>query len=343
MWHMATSTSLLQSAGGAGKVTVPKANAAQPAYRVTTPQLTSGTIAVNRATNNVSSNQAFLDAARASQDATSRQIAALNSQLAAIRNAQAPAIDLASISARAKQQATDSVSPYYVDQLQKLIKQQAQKAQQAQAENKLTAESIAATLAQTLGVNATARTRSGQDEATMQGRINTQQADQQADAGTNFTQDYMAAVEQASANGGLAGLGGQQVYNAETAYNTGQERASRDFGEGRAAASLSKARTWEDLLSADTAATTEGELKGKAAKLDLDRIISETGALDENGNLTSYGTETQSGVDTLNRQQQQDILQNTQDYSRTLVNQFIAAITNPYQRTAAAQAYGNLF
>lgn len=244
----------------------------------------------------------------------------------------APKLDIAAVNANARAAAENNVNPYYTKTLNDFLAQQAAlKAQQEQATN-TNIKNYQDTLQQTLDANALTGQRTTEDTATKMGQINTAQDQNQQDTGTSFENARLAAAKQQAANGVLgSGAGNRQTNNAIIQRNTTEGRQNDQFQLQKDVTELNKARTFEDLAISNKLAAQAESKNEAAAKFDLGNYIQNQ----------QYAIEQQKND--LEKQRLQSIAQEQQNQAKLAFNNYLAGISDPAQRLAAAQTYGGAF
>lgn len=243
----------------------------------------------------------------------------------------APALDTGAIYNRASAAAASNVNPYYTKLLNDFITNQATAKQQQQQQTDFNIQSLKDQLAQVQKANTVTGTRATEDAATTEAQAAEAANNRQIDQGTVFN-DTRNAEAIKLAESGLTGSGiatGQQIKTQQTQDVTEQRQAQADQ-EAKNATELTKARTFEDLTTSNTNATT-AEGKGETqAHFDLNKFI-----VGQTSDLQQYQGQTEIA-------RQNAINAETAKQTHLLVQQFINSIANPAQRQAAISAYGNL-
>lgn len=261
--------------------------------------------------------------------------AALLAAIARLQNAQpkqvyAPALDFASINAQARSQAEANVNPYYTKQLNDFLAAQAAARSQTEAQTTTTIGQLEEDLKNKLAANQVTGERTTQDTATNEAQI-AEQADQaQTDTGQKFTTDRLQQARDLAKAGLTGGLGAQQVEATTEARNTGEKRAAETVQQAKDTQELNKTRTFEDLATSGTLATSAKESGVKQANTSLADFITNQGL-----DLTAKQTQ-------LEANRQADIVQQADQQRSILVQNFVNGIADPAQRQAALQAYGGL-
>lgn len=267
--------------------------------------------------------------------AVSDSQAQINSLLAEIKAQQAafaPPLNLSSIYTQAGNTAAANVNPYYTKQLNDFIAQQAQDLTTQQQQSSMNIANLQTQLQNTIQGNAITAGRNQEDTATKGQDIATAADQQNVDEGAAFDQARIAQAKQLASQGlTTSGVGAQQVLGSETARNTTEARQAAQTTEAEQQNQLLSTRTLEDLgRSNDLATQSEGQGE-QQANFDLNNYIA------------NQGTQLSSEKDTLEGQRLAAVSAETTNQAKLLVNQFIQSISNPAQRQAAVNAYGNLF
>ena len=243
----------------------------------------------------------------------------------------APALDTNAIFNKANSSASSTVNPYYTKLLKDFVNQQAQAKALSQQQTQTNVQNLQDQLAQTLAQNQTTGERATQDTATQEYNLANDATQRQAAQGTAFDQ-ARTTEGQSLAQRGLtgSGLGNQEQATAIAGRNTNEAQQGQADQQARAGAELSKARTFEDLATSSTNATTAEGKAVEQAKFDLNKFIL--------GQTQDLQNEQQS----LEQQRQSALTGERQKQTSLLVSNFINSISNPAQRQAAYSAYGGL-
>lgn len=247
----------------------------------------------------------------------------------------APQFDTAAINAQSRAAAENNVNPYYTLEMNRMLGQAATEKSQQEAQTKTNIQNLKDTLTNTTDANAVTGARTTEDTGIKEAGIN-QAADwRQTDQGGQYDMDRVAqAISQAKSGLTGSGIAGGQAGAAQDKFNTTESRQATTDADSKAAAELSKARTFEDLATSNKVAG-QSEGKGEAqANVDLNNFI-----VNQKYN-TQYGEGAQS---TLEKQRQADIVSETQRQNQLAINTLIQHLSNPAQRQAAYQAYGGAF
>lgn len=284
---------------------------------------------------NPATSGAGVKAAQTQANSTTSSINALLAQIQALTNAQqkqvyAPALDYKAISAQARQQAEAAVNPYYTKQLNDFLTQQSVQKQQQQVAHDTAVQNLQDQLAATLKANETTGARTTADVAQNEADVNQATDEFQTDNGQTFAGDRIAQAHDLAAKGLTGGLGAQAAETATATHNTTEKRQVEQADKQKQAQELLKSRTFEDLATSGTLASTAKEKGVKQTDVDLADFIENQGL-----ELTSKQSE-------LAHNKESDILNKASSISGGLVQDFINSIANPAQRQAAMQAYGGL-
>lgn len=273
-----------------------------------------------------------INTAQTTADNTTTQINALLAQIAAQnQKVYAPALDTSAIYNTASTNAAANVNPYYTKLLNDFITQQGTARQQQQTQTATNIQNLQDQLTQLQTANTVTGNRATEDAATSEATAATAADNRQTDQGTAFdTARNAEAVNLAKS--GLTGSGlaaGTQATSQKTQDTTEARQAAADQAT-KDATELTKARTFEDLATSNTNATS-AEAKGETqANFDLNNFI------------TSQTTDLSTEQQTLEQQRQAALATEKENQTKILVNNFINSISNPAQRQAAISAYGNL-
>lgn len=242
----------------------------------------------------------------------------------------APALDTNAIFNQASSTAAGNVNPYYTKLLNDFITQQGTVRAQQQQQTATNIQNLQDQLTQQLQANQVSGERATEDTGTNEAQINQAADYRQQDQGTAFNNDRNNQAIQL-AQSGLTGSGigaNKQATTQETQDTTEARQATAD-DEAKQVQELTKARTFEDLATSGTNATST-EAKGeKQANFDLNSFITQ-----QTGDLEQQQQQ-------LEQQRQQQLATETGNQTKILVNNFINSIANPAQRQAALQAYGS--
>lgn len=258
------------------------------------------------------------------------QIAALEAQIAsANQKVYAPALDTNAIYSQASTTAANNVNPYYTKLLNDFITQQGVFRQQQKQQTAFNIQGLKDQLAQVQQAGVVAGNRATEDTATTEAGINQNADNRQIDQGTAFDTTRNQEAQDLAASG-LTGSGlaaGKQATTQNTQDVTEGRQATADQN-AKDAAELGKARTFEDIATSNTNATSS-EAKGETqATFDLNNFI------------TGQSAQLQGEQQDLEQQRQSAVQQETQNQTKILINNFINSISNPAQRQAAIQTYG---
>lgn len=234
---------------------------------------------------------------------------------------------------KAKQTATEAVTPLYNKKLNLFLEGQGIKKDTKNKETNLARENNQISLTNALGDNATNRSRTGEDLASALQMIG-QNADYfQQDEGQQFDQERRAAQEELAAAGGTdTGLGQQGIAQMTSDRNTSSQRQVQEFENQKASKQLLATRTIDDLATSDTRATQKKGQDDKAIQIDFDSYMSSLANEEESFKLTN------------DLEKALQISQQTQSYQNQGVQEFIAGLAGQGYRAQdialAKQVYG---
>ena len=228
----------------------------------------------------------------------------------------------------AKNQAGAQLNPYYQDQLNLFLKQEALKRGQEQTMNQMTTRNIEDTLAQQMQANTTSRTRTAEDTGIARTATNTQEDQMQTDTGTAFDDARVEQARQLFVQGmTTSGAGKQQMGRTQADRNTAEQRASEQFDQTRAAQDLFQTRTFEDLSTSDAAAQLTATKGQEKAAFDLASFMA---------NQDVYKTITTTQME---MERQKAINQEAGNIYTTNLNNWIRGIGDTKTRIATRSAY----
>lgn len=255
----------------------------------------------------------------------------INQANAANQKVYAPALNTGAIYSQANATANANVNPYYTKLLNDFVGQQATAKQQQQQQTDFNIKNLQDQLAQTLQANTVTGTRTTEDTANSEAQAAQVADNRQVDQGTQFNTDRNAlAVKEAGAGLTGSGLAAGAQATAQQAHDTTETRQAQTDQAAKDATELAKARTFEDLATSNTNATSS-EGKGETqANFDLNKFI------------TGQASDLQNEQQTLESQRQSALANERQNQTKILVSNFINSIANPAQRQAAYSAYGSL-
>ena len=267
-----------------------------------------------------------------------RESAALNAQLAALQQQIAaqprlPSFDILANYNKAKQTATQAVTPLYNKKLNLFLEGQGIKKDTKQKEANLARENNQIALTNALTDNSTARTRTGEDLAGALQQIGQNRENFLVDDAQQFDTARRALQEETAAGGGTdTGLGQQAIDQQKLDRNKAAERQTQEFKNQEAAKQLLASRTIDDLATSDTRSKQKKTQDDKAVQIDFDSYMSSLANEERNFRL-------QNELD-----QALAIAQQTQTYQQEGVNQFIAGLAGRGWRAQdialAKQVYG---
>lgn len=264
-------------------------------------------------------------------DSINSQIAALEAQIAkANAPVYAPALDTNAIYNQASTTAAANVNPYYTKLLNDFITQQGTARQQQQTQTATNVQNLQTQLAQLKAGNQVTGDRAVEDAATTEGNIATAADERQLDQGTAFDTARDTQAGQIAASGLTgSGIGAGQQLTAQNTQDTTETRQANADQTAKNATELSKARTFEDLATSNTNATTSEGQGEQQQQFNLNNFI------------TGQSTDLQGEQQTLEQQRQQALASEKSTQTKLLINNFINSISNPAQRQAAISTYGS--
>lgn len=244
----------------------------------------------------------------------------------------APFLDLNKVSADARAVAEQNVTPLYVKKVNDMVARMNVMRQRANENNARELADFEERLQDTLSRNTMTRERVATDVETNVQNLNQEEDNFQVDSGAAFEDQRLQAAANAASTGmGMRGVVTQNMRRAEQDRNTIEGRAVQQSRQQKAAQTLYKARTFEDLKMSDEK-TQRDTAKGKErATIDLNRLMQD------------YDYEEQQSKNKYEQERMNDILSQTQQQSRIMVNNFINSIADPAVREAALGAYGRAF
>lgn len=244
----------------------------------------------------------------------------------------APKLDIAAVNAQARADAGNAVNPYYTDQLNKFLTQQATQQKQQEEQTQTNIKNAEDTLAQTQKTNALTGERATADTTAKIGDINTAQDQNQQDTGTSFEDARLALAKQQATAGILgSGAGNRATNTAIIQRNTTEGRQNDQFQEKKDTALLDKSRTFEDLANSNQLAETTTGKNVAQANFDLGNYIQ------------NLAYQTQAQRDALDKARQEEIATTTKTLAQTAYANYLNGIADPATRVAAAQTYSGSF
>lgn len=244
-----------------------------------------------------------------------------NDSLAAIQAAQTPIprfinYDVAGSWAKAKDLATNAVSPIYQQKMADFINRQQVELGRQQADSADQKQGLDQTLSRFLDDSSTSRDRAQEDTATSVKDIQDTQAYNDRTDGLSFDTANRTLSEGLGAAGTAgSGLGNQQVNDAITQRNQMSNEEVRQSTNKIAAQNTLMSRTFDDLQTGDTR-KTEDTTAGKAkVDLDLERFI-EDQSFDKDQETKSEDASKAA-----------DIAQQSISYQGQLVDQWIQSLS----------------
>lgn len=257
-------------------------------------------------------------------------IKSLNAQLAAAnQKVYAPALDTNAIYSQARTTAAANVNPYYTKMLNDFITQQGVVRGQQEQQTQTNIQGLQDQLAELTAGNAVTGQRATEDTATNIAGIDQGADYRQTDQGTAFdTNRTDEAVKLAGSGLTESGIGAHQQATTQATHDTTETRQADADQHAKDAAILTKARTFEDIATSNTNATSAEGKGEKQAKFDLDKFI------------TGQSGDLQQAQGAIESQRQSALASEEGNQTKILVNNFISSIANPAQRQAAIQTYG---
>ncbi len=205
-----------------------------------------------------------------SQNAQLNQNAAIDKQIQAMIQAQAPGVaptlNINAINSSAQAAANSQVNPLYTQQLNEYLQNEASAQAEQQKQNELNIAGYQSGLQNTLAQNTQAQQFAGQQNELQQGNINAEAANYQLNSGDAQNQK-VAALQSAQGSGGLAGsgMGAQQIWEAENAKNVADAQQQGQFQYNRDVANLTTSNTFAQLgQSSAFAKTQEGQQEAQS-------------------------------------------------------------------------------
>lgn len=244
-----------------------------------------------------------------------------------------PSFDILGNYNRAKQTATQNVTPLYNQKLNLFLEQQGIAKDTKTKETDLARENNAITNTNTKADNDTSRVRTGQDLASALEMIGRTRGDFLTDSGTAFDEARRGAQDELAAAGGTnTGLGQQAITKQLTDRNTSDSRQLREFSDQEATKNMLSSRTLEDLATGDIRADEKKVQSDKAVQIDFDSA------------MANFANEEKTKRLDLDLQKALDIASQTDSYSNQGVMQFIASLAGagwrPQDIALAKQVYG---
>lgn len=267
-----------------------------------------------------------------------RESAALNAQLAALQaqiaaQPRLPNFDILANYNKAKQTATQAVTPLYNKKLNLFLEGQGVKKQTKTKERDLSKENNQIALNNALQDSSISRTRTGEDLANVLTAIGQQRDDFLVDDAQAFDVARRALMEETAAGGATdTGLGQQAIGQQQDDRNRSSDRQMNEFRNQEAAKQLLATRTIDDLALSDTRSKQKKGQDDKAVDIDFE------------GYMASLANEEKSFRLQNELDQALAIAQQTQTYQQEGVNQFIAGLAGRGWRAQdialAKQVYG---
>ncbi len=172
--------------------------------------------------------------------------------------------------------------------------------------------------------------RTSEDVALNTEQINKNEDEFQIDSGSQNAVDRIQLAREASASGG-GGQAAAKVAGSEEAHATTEGRQVAQFGTLRAAQSLLKARTFEDLATSSRLGGEKTAVGKKSAKFDIDNYITAAKLEEKQYRLKDQETRNKAIIEERDR------------IAREKYNKFLRTISDPGVVTATATKYGSSF
>ena len=243
----------------------------------------------------------------------------------------APKYDIAAAGVQARAAAEANVNPYYTGKMQEFIQRQVAEKANTEKQTQMNIQNIADQAKQIQDANAVTGTRTTEDAASKQADIN-QAADwRQTDQAGQYDMNRVAeAIDQAKSGTTGSGLAAGQSAKSRESFNTTESRQATGDQQKRDLIELGKARTFEDLATSNTNATTTKEKGTEQAKFDLSRFVQaqDNARTDQQENL--------------NKLQKEQLLAEEGYQKQKLFSKYLENISNPEQYLAAMNTYGRL-
>jgi len=249
----------------------------------------------------------------------------MSAQLAALQNqlAQAPKLpnfDILGNYNRAKQNATNDVTPLYTQKLNNFLEGQSITRTAKTKQRDLSFENSEIARTNTRTDNQTNRVRTGEDLANALAQIGQVRENFLVDEGTQFDDARRSLQEEIAAGGGTdTGMGQQTVERQLQDRNRSAARQIEEFKNNEAAKELLADRTLEDLATGDVRADQKKAQDDKAVQIDFDTAMQQ---LANEENAFRLQNELDKALDIISR---------TQSYSQQGVAQFIASLAGSGQ------------
>lgn len=267
-----------------------------------------------------------------------RESAALNAQLAALQaqiaaQPRLPDFDILANYNRAKQTATQAVTPLYNKKLNTFLEGQGIKKETKTKERNLAKENNSIALNNALEDSSISRTRTGEDLANVLTAIGQQRDDFLVDDAQAFDVARRALMEETAAGGATdTGLGQQAIQGQQDDRNRNADRQMTEFRNQEAAKQLLATRTIDDIALSDTRSKQKKGQDDKAVDIDFEGYMKSLANEEK-------GFRLQNDLD-----KALAIAQQTQTYSDQGVAQFIAGLSGQGWRAQdialAKQVYG---
>lgn len=263
-------------------------------------------------------------AANAAATTAAQNLAAIQAQVAALPKL--PAYDTTAAYASAQKAATAAVDPVYQDKLNQYLQQEQLTTAETTRKEGETEAGIATTLGQQTEDNATNRTRTGEDQTTKIGDVNTNEGNFQQDSGTAFDRARSALLGTVAGSGlTTSGIGQGQVAASTADRNQAEKEQTQTFDASRRDINTAATRTFADLATSDTRNTSAAATNTTQAKEGLQDYI-DNANLDEQNFRTTNESDRQAAISGATQQ----------EYS-TGVNNFIASLIGSGARSQDVQ------
>jgi len=268
----------------------------------------------------------------------SKESADLNAKIASLTNQLAqqprlPSFDIMANYNKAKQKATEYVTPMYAKKLELAMQNIGNKRTSKQAQTDLSYQNADIALKNALADNTTTRGRTGEDLMSALQQIGVGESNYLTDENKQFDTARRALQEEVAAAGGTdTGLGQQQIGTQLTDRNIASERQMTEFANQKAAKQLLASRTIDDLATSDVRAGEKKTQEEKSIKIDFDSYMAD---------LANEEATTRMDLDL---QKALDIATQTGQFRSQGAQEFIASLAGqgyrPQDIALAAQVYG---
>lgn len=281
----------------------------------------------------VNDTDSYIDAQMKELASSNARIAALNSELAAMRKELMPAapayFDILGAQAKARKQAEKSVNPYYSKKIADFVAEQKRKAEVAKASATAQRGAIDSALGDTLEDIGISKTRTGEDVAANLEQLATEGQIAQEEGGSLIEEATANLAEQQSEAGLLtSGLGRQQARRVQQDFRTGEERQTQELNVRKKAQEQFRTRTFADLERESGRETRRTGEKKQLLDINLD---------DE---LKRLDFETAQEKRDTEKARLKDVYEKSYQFERAAVDNFIRNIKDPRVQQATRAAYG---